>query len=339
VTRHATNGAAPGSARGGASSSRVTSGGALVLRSGALGDFVLTCPVFSALRAREPRGETVYIGRDSFGELLLLAGLADRVVSQDSPEVVALHSQAPDAGVALGRALGVSGLAISYLGSDDVARNLLRSGVGEVITCPARPTGGGRVHAADHLASALMGRIDVPLPACPRIDVPKAVQDDARAALLESGAALDGYVILQPGSGSPRKNWPPSCFHELAPLAKNATGLAVVVVLGPAELERGDAGADDLLSVADAVFEAPRLPLLAGLLAGAAAHVGNDSGVSHLAAACGAPTVAVFGPTDPAVWAPRGPSVRVLRDESGSPEEVAVEDVLEALVNVLRTHA
>ena len=146
-------------------------------------------------------------------------------------------------------------------------------------------------------------------------------------------------MILQPGSGGPRKNWPPSCFHELAPLARDATGFAVVVVLGPAELERADRGADELHSVADAVFEAPRLPLLAGLLAGAAVYVGNDSGVSHLAAACGAPTVAVFGPTDPAVWAPRGPSVRVLRDASGSSGQVAVGDVLEALVNMSRTHS
>jgi len=268
-----------------------------------------------------------------------MAGLADRVISQDAPEVVALHSQAPDAGVALGHALGESGLAISYLGSDDVARSLLRSGAGEVLTCPARPAPGGRAHAADHLASILSGRLDVPLPACPRIDVPEAVRERARAALMKADTGSDGYMVLHPGSGGPRKNWPLSRFGELAPLAREATGLAVVLVLGPAELEHTDRGADDLRAVADVVFEAPRLPLLAGLLAVAAAYVGNDSGVSHLAAACGAPTVIVFGPTDPAVWAPRGPSVRVLRDASRSPGQVAVGDVLEALVNVLRTCA
>ena len=335
MTRHATEGAAPGNARGGASSSHMASGSVLVLRSGALGDFVLTCPVFSALRAREPRWKTVYVGRDSFGELLMMAGLADRVVSQDSPEVVALHSRAP--GAALGRLLGESALAISYLGSHDVARNLLRAGTGEVLTCSARPVVGGRVHAADHLASVLSGRLDVPSRARPRIEVPEAVKERARVALAGIGPVADGYVVLHPGSGGPRKNWPSSRFRELAPLVRDATGLAVVLVVGPAELERDRRCADDLRTVADAVFAAPRLPLLAGLLTGAAAYVGNDSGVSHLAAACGAPTVAVFGPTDPAVWAPRGPSVRVLRDASGSPGRVAVAAVLDALSTVRRT--
>jgi ADP-heptose:LPS heptosyltransferase len=66
---------------------------------------------------------------------------------------------------------------------------------------------------------------------------------------------------------------------------------------------------------------------LAGWLARARIYIGNDSGITHLAAAVGTPVVAIFGPTDPAVWGPRGERVRVV---SGKLEEIAVHRVLEA---------
>jgi ADP-heptose:LPS heptosyltransferase len=52
---------------------------------------------------------------------------------------------------------------------------------------------------------------------------------------------------------------------------------------------------------------------LARWLARARLYVGNDSGITHLAAAAGAPVLALFGPSDPEIWAPRGPNVRVAR--------------------------
>jgi ADP-heptose:LPS heptosyltransferase len=77
---------------------------------------------------------------------------------------------------------------------------------------------------------------------------------------------------------------------------------------------------------------AHHLPLrvLGALLARAALYVGNDSGVTHLAAAWGAPTLALFGPTDPAQWAPLGPRVRTLRAPDGRMPSLGVASVLEA---------
>ena len=72
--------------------------------------------------------------------------------------------------------------------------------------------------------------------------------------------------------------------------------------------------------------------MLAGASAGARVFVGNDSGPTHLAAATGAPTVALFGPTDPRRFAPRGPAVTVLARPP--PAELPVDDVLKAVENV-----
>jgi ADP-heptose:LPS heptosyltransferase len=287
--------------------------------------------VLAALRAGMPERRIVYVGRDSFGDLARAAGLVDGVISEDSPEVVALHSQVSGAGEAFSRRVGSVALAVSFLGSKAVTQNLLGAGAAEVLVSSAKPVAGAGVHAADHLISALRGRLDVPPSARPRIDVPADVGERARATLHKSGTPQGQYLVLQPGSGSLAKNWPAERFGELASLAREGLGLAVVLVLGPAELEREPRDADNLRSVADATLESLQLPLLAGLLSDAAAYVGNDSGVTHLAAACGAPTVAVFGPTDPGVWAPRGPHVRVVRSAHSDLAEVATGDVLEAL--------
>jgi ADP-heptose:LPS heptosyltransferase len=67
---------------------------------------------------------------------------------------------------------------------------------------------------------------------------------------------------------------------------------------------------------------------LGALLRKARAYVGNDSGVSHLAAAFGAPSIVLFGPTDPRVWAPLGPRVRTLRAPDGRLEQIEVAEVL-----------
>jgi len=333
VTQHATSGAAPGNARGGASFPFRAGGAVAVFRSGALGDFVLTCPVFAALRAGMPEREIVYVGRDSFGELARAAGLADRVISEDNPDVVALYSQTPDAGEAFLREVGPVALAVSFLGSTDVIRNLLGAGAGEVLVSSAKPT--ADVHAADHLISVLKGRLDVPSAAQPSIQSPIAMRESAREVLRESGVSSGRYLVIQPGSGSESKNWPVEKFRALASRAREVMDLEVVLVLGPVEIERAPHDADALCSVANAVFTSPPLQLLAALLSGAAAYVGNDSGVSHLAAACGAPTVAVFGPTDPAVWAPRGRRVSVVRDAPEDIAQVEVEDVLKALQRTL----
>jgi heptosyltransferase-2 len=65
-------------------------------------------------------------------------------------------------------------------------------------------------------------------------------------------------------------------------------------------------------------------------------YVGNDSGISHLAAAVGIPTVAIFGPTDPAVWAPRGAHVAVVRAPDGDLHALPVSQVAAVVDKMLK---
>jgi ADP-heptose:LPS heptosyltransferase len=136
-------------------------------------------------------------------------------------------------------------------------------------------------------------------------------------AIQWSDAYWDGHglkeksvLVLAPGSGSRDKNWPAAYFAAMARWWRERTRGDVIVLLGPVEQERG--GFDRL---ADNCIPARNLNLaqVAALLSRGALYVGNDSGMTHLAAAIGAPTVALFGPSDARRWTPRGPKVLLLR--------------------------
>jgi heptosyltransferase-3 len=116
------------------------------------------------------------------------------------------------------------------------------------------------------------------------------------------------FAVIHPFSGSARKNWPLERFREVA------ARLAIPV--------RWCAGPDEAI---DNAVRFGNLNELAAWLASARVYIGNDSGITHLAAAVGTPVVAIFGPTDPAVWAPRGERVSVV---SGKLEEITIDQVL-----------
>lgn len=133
-------------------------------------------------------------------------------------------------------------------------------------------------------------------------------------AIATSVSTRGEYAAIQPFSGSVRKNWPLESFQQLAA----ALPLPVQWAAGPDEVLPGALRMPDLSEVAE-------------WLAGARVYAGNDSGISHLAAAVGTPSVVVFRCTEPSVWAPRGrAAVCILR---GEPE---VEEVRRAVLELIR---
>jgi heptosyltransferase III len=126
------------------------------------------------------------------------------------------------------------------------------------------------------------------------------------------GEGRGGFAVIHPFSGSARKNWPLERFREVA------ARLAMPV--------RWCAGPEEAL---DDAVRFDNLYELACWLASASVYIGNDSGITHLAAAVGTPVVAVFGPTDPGVWGPRGERVAVVGRRKL--EEITVDQVVEAV--------
>jgi len=117
-----------------------------------------------------------------------------------------------------------------------------------------------------------------------------------------------GRLLLHPGSGDRAKDLPVSTWRVVVADLSRELGCPPRILLGPVEQERGPA----LSGWSAEQCTCSSLGELLAELAGAALLLGNDSGVTHLAAALGIPTVAVFGPSDPRIWRPLGGRVSVV---------------------------
>jgi ADP-heptose:LPS heptosyltransferase len=267
--------------------------------------------------------------------LAVEAGIADKVVPLDRSDMArffAVDASIPEEQAGYVRSFD---LAISYLYDPDetVRRNFLATGIRQAIYCNPRVTSG---HAADHFMKALESLAIYPEGTVkPEIALRPATVAAGRSVLARFG---DRVVLLHPGSGGKAKRWPLECFMSLAGRIRRDTASAAVFALGEAD--------DDLAArlkgagEGDWMVTGLSLVSLAGVLRCVAGYVGNDSGVTHLAAAVGARVVALFGATDPGVWGPRGGNVRIVRGESGGVPDVAaigVGEVFSALSEVRST--
>ena len=134
-------------------------------------------------------------------------------------------------------------------------------------------------------------------------------------------------IAIHPGSGSPGKNWPQANWRALIATLP----LPVLMILGEAE-----AAGWNPTSLPTSVITAICQPLetLVTHFASCRLFLGHDSGISHLAAACGVPSLLLFGPTDPAMWAPPTPRVRVLR-RGATLDAISFAEVQEAVTKQL----
>lgn len=225
---------------------------------------------------------------------------------------------------ALRETLGGFDAAVAYSRDPDLARNLGAVISRLVVHDPMPPADGG--HAAAWLArpTSFLGVECAEAP--PTLE---ATSDEAERAAALVRDLPDRFLAVHPGSGSPSKSWPADRF------ARALDALRVerfLLVEGPP-----DAGAAAALRARGGAVMARGLDarVLGAALARAAAFVGNDSGVTHLAAAWGAPTVALFGPTDPGVWSPVGPRVTVVRSSHARMDDIAVDVVVTAVAPLL----
>ena len=125
--------------------------------------------------------------------------------------------------------------------------------------------------------------------------------------------ASSDRLLLHPGSGSATKVWPH--FQELARILPRA-----LILLGPCESQ---------LDVPNVRLESLSLDEVAEELRRCRLFIGNDSGITHIAAYWGTPTVALFGATDPRVWGPVGRRVKIL--EKPSLADISIDDVRKLL--------
>jgi len=292
----------------------------LVLRGGALGDFLVTLPALRLLRSRWPAARIELVGNARAAELGVRDGCLDAAHSQHEARWGALFAPAP-LPAALAGWIETFDLVLSYWPDPDGtlgARFPLRPGQ-TFLAGTAAPT---VAPAARHFCEPLRSL--------------GLAADDFRSRLTCSTAPEDrdsepAPVAIHPGSGSPAKNWPAERWQGLV----SQLEVPVILVLGEAERERWNASRVRRLASARShridVADCLPLPELAAVLQRCRLFLGHDSGVSHLAAAVGTPCVLLFGPTDPSMWAPPGPDTHVIH-HGPALDLITVQEVLDATI-------
>ena len=310
-----------------------------LLHGGALGDLVLTLSLAGALRARFDPTHLTLISRVD------LTGLCESVRDVDafrSLEGMGMHtlfgeSTEPDA-VCLA-ALSRFDVIVSCLAEADatISRRLRTLLPGLVFSISTSPRDTYRDHITrqwrDDLAAA---GLDLPRTPHPRITLPESMIHAGHDRLATVGKAR---IILHPGSGGEEKRWSTDHFKQLADVL-NDRNIRACFLVGPVELDRHGEAFGSALSCHAPVLGDLSLPQAAACIAAADVYVGNDAGMSHLAAAIGTPVVAIFGPTDPVLWQPLGNNVTVL---AGNPmtdapfDGITVDMVSRSVIQLLTT--
>jgi ADP-heptose:LPS heptosyltransferase len=314
---------------------------ALLIRMGGLGDLIVALPSIALIRRLRPGTALTLACRPEYGALLKTGGLVDEVVDAGSRRHAFLfgdpRAATPDEDDWLRR----FGLIVAWRQKAGPFPLEAWGGPGAgrvvVIAFPERrDKPASRVFFDETLRALAEPGLPAPVfEDCAHLELPPQAREDGRRYFgfgkAEAGAASPPAVI-HPGSGGAGKRWPLDRFLAIAGRLA-ARCVPGVVITGESEEGLTAALRAAALPAGWRPFASPPLGALAGLLAGASVYVGNDSGISHLAAACGAPTVALFRRDLEPLWRPFGPAAVLAADE---PASISLEDVWPAVVARLK---
>ena len=285
----------------------------LVIRGGAIGDFILTLPALKALRDAYPNAHIEILGYKHITALAENRFYAQSVRSIESALLSRFFAKDPDLPPELAKHFAEFDLIMSYLYDPDsiFEDNLQRCGARKIVRGPAKIENSS--HATQQLARPIK-ELSLPISDfAPRLYPSR--EDRHRAREFLAGLATP-IVAFHPGSGSEKKNWTLQNWIDLGnDFLRNSAG-SLLIVSGEAD--------EHQTRQLESIWQNPRvrfakhlsLPDLAAVLE-KTIFVGHDSGISHLAAATGANCTLLFGPTDTAVWAPLNDNARVIHAPDG----------------------
>ena len=290
----------------------------LIIHQGALGDFILALPALEVLRKAFPHGRSAFMGFPRILELVENRFYADEILSIDQKGMAPFFVQEGSLDPSLSRFLKRFDLIVVFGrdGEGNLMRNLNRICQGRILHINPFSGLDERTHLVDHLLRQLYHFGFAASEGIPRIFLNESDRAWAKKYWVEKGAdpgKRAGAIVLHPGSGSKKKVWPLDRFRDLLMFLQESVHSQFLIVLGPAEgpdvRKLFEVGGPNIAVLAEGLS----LIQLASIMEGCRLFVGNDSGVSHLAAALGIPTLTIFGPTDPRIWSPRGERVVVVR--------------------------
>jgi len=309
----------------------------LVIRGGAIGDFILTLPAIAALRRQFPEAHLEVLGYPHIAQLAVAGSLVDRVQPIEARGLAGFFARNGTLEQDLMDYFSEFDLVVSYLYDPDgvFKSNLRRCLFGQFIAGPHRPNEAEFVHATQVYLKPLERLAIFDADPVPRLSVGQASslsQPCPEFFRNQNGDRQDACptLALHPGSGSERKNWPESKWAEFITQLTGSTKLNLLLVGGEAEGGRLKRLVTAVPQARCQTAQSMPLPELAWRLQACAAFVGHDSGISHLAAALGLPCVVLWADALEEIWRPQGKRVVILRELTGV-GAIRVEKVVDEL--------
>lgn len=317
----------------------------LFIRGGAVGDFILTLPAIQLVRENLPDAEIEVLGYPPVTKLAQAAGLAHGTRSIEYGPLSSFFVPNSVLSPELIDYFQSFSVVVSYLYDPDgfFAENLKRAGVETLFQGPHKID----ESLADQPAATQLAR---PLEQLalfleqPHVEL--AFDESSRKTATELFAETESesestdtrWIALHPGSGSPRKNWSFEGWIEVAQTLR-AENPRTRFLISSGEAE------DQVIAQFLALMDEKQipylhaahlsLPALGSVLQRCDLYLGHDSGISHLAAACGIPAVLLFGPTNPTIWAPQNPGVRTIQAPEQDLSQITSEAILERVGELL----
>lgn len=300
-----------------------------IFHQGALGDFLVACPVFEALSNLVDSKRIIFWTRLYHAELIEDEPFFGGFFPSDDISILPFFDDELWKSAPLPSPCRESDMVILFGGQSlrEVSERLnyrLAELGGKCLWCLSFPGEDGTkpvpLFIADSLGKSLSFEISIrPF----RLAVSRSRMEDA--GKLMNG--LNSPIFIHPGSGGIRKVWPLSRWMGLIKWLKDSfPNISIVIITGPADdfVEPMVEWALERYGIKR--FHNISLPLLSAMFSLGSLYIGNDSGVSHLAASSGLPVVVIFGPTNPSVWAPWSDRVRVIRQNWKKEEILSMPD-------------
>jgi heptosyltransferase-2 len=312
----------------------------LIIRGGALGDFIVTLPTLRLLRERWPEAHIEILGQPRQTEIAVGRHYLDGVRSVNHGPLAAFFTPRAVLDPEWMDYIGSFDLVLSYFFDPDLLflTNLERCEPGDILTHDPRVPENFGQPAARHFAQ-IVEPLGLRLGDDSASELfPSPADTDAARAFLTGLNPGTRLVAIHPGSGSGNKNWPVRLWAELGRrLTREHPDITLLLVEGEADREPAQFLMEAWKDVPHLRARWLPLPILTALLGESVLFLGHDSGVTHLASASrrDLPVVALFGPTDPDVWAPPRAGVRVLRGQPDL-EALRVEEVFHAAADALQ---
>jgi heptosyltransferase-2 len=278
----------------------------LVIRGGAIGDFVLTLPAIAALRQRFPEAQIELLGYPHIAQIAEAGGLVDRVQAIEARALAGFFARHGELAESLRDYFSEFDIIVSYLYDPDeiFQTNVAKCMFGQFIVGPHRPNENELIPAAKVFLRPLERLAIFDADAIPRLS-------------LKTKPAPTNAVAVHPGSGSERKNWPESRWAEFLAKVVNETDVKIMIVGGEAEGDRLARLAAELPAERYEIIQSLALSDLAARLQSCAGFVGHDSGITHLAAALGVRCVVLWPHTVMQIWRPPAEQVTIIKEASG----------------------